>query len=150
MLLRKSIEKTKNFFQTSVLNLKSVLCGEYEKLPKPPLLNPFSYSICESENEQTDEYYTEWESNVDEAKQGKNDSIIPSKEPANEEECSARFMSFEKQNELKNRQEVGRREEKKKGSCRIDKREDPCCHNMTAERELCISSKNEANGYDGW
>ncbi|KAJ0007830.1 hypothetical protein Pint_29799 [Pistacia integerrima] len=137
MLFRESIEKTKNFFQKSLLNLKSVVFGGYEKLPKPPFLNPFSCSICRAENDQTDEYYrdfyTEWESDLDEAKKGKNNSVIPSKEAAKEEdECSARFMSFTKQNALKNKQ-GGRKEEKKKGSFRADKREDQCCHNMNAE-----------------
>ncbi|XP_044485803.1 uncharacterized protein LOC123211260 [Mangifera indica] len=138
MLLRESIEKTKNFLQKSLLNLKLVVFGRYQKLPKPPLLNLFSCSICRAENEQKDEnftdFYTEWESDPDEAKKRNNNSVIESEEAANEEdECSARFMSFAKQNALKNKQEVDRKEEKKKGSFHKDKREDQCCHHMNAD-----------------
>ncbi|CAL1378066.1 unnamed protein product [Linum trigynum] len=59
MQLRESIDKTKTFFQTTLLTLKSLLFGGYQKLPKPPFNNPFSCGTGFNPDHIADhEYYT--------------------------------------------------------------------------------------------
>ncbi|KAK2654849.1 hypothetical protein Ddye_014705 [Dipteronia dyeriana] len=135
MLLRESIGKTKNFFQKTLLNLKSVFFGGYQKLPKPLLLNPFSCTtIGKTKNHQTDLFYdefcNEWECDHEEArkkkKKKKNSMIIASKEPMNEEDASSgKSLMNSKESPLMNKQEEGsNKEEKKRVSFRLDKKGD--------------------------
>ncbi|KAL5756123.1 hypothetical protein ACOSP7_020540 [Xanthoceras sorbifolium] len=138
MLLRESIKKSKNFFQKTLVNLKSLFFGGYQKLPKPALLNPFSCTIGgKAKNHQSDRFYTdfcnEWESDLEEAK--KNSMIIASKDPMNEEDASSgRFMKIAKKSTLQNNQEERKKEERKTGSFRVDKRGDLyCSHAVNAE-----------------
>ncbi|KAK3219777.1 hypothetical protein Dsin_013747 [Dipteronia sinensis] len=139
MLLRDSIGKTKNFFQKTLLNFKSVLFGGYQKLPKPLLLNPFSCTtIGKTKNHQTDRFHSEfcneWECDLEEArkkkkKKKKNSMIIASKEPMNEGDASSgRFLKIAKKSPLLTKQEEGsNKEEKKMVSFRLDKKGDQYC-----------------------
>ncbi|KAI6671903.1 hypothetical protein NL676_006788 [Syzygium grande] len=68
MLLRDSIEKTKNFFNKTLVNLKSILFGGYQKLPKPPSFHPFSYGSSRQKDPQIEKFYAdlcnEWECDI--------------------------------------------------------------------------------------
>lgn len=138
MLISESIEKTKKFFQKSIVNLKSLLFEGYQKLPKPPLLNPFSCSICITKNHHKDLYYTEfcnaWESDLEEAKKRRKNRVTESKKPVNEENASGgNFMKLADQGPVKNKQEERKKEEKKMGCSRMDKNVDQCSQDMNPE-----------------
>ncbi|TXG69061.1 hypothetical protein EZV62_003996 [Acer yangbiense] len=141
MLLRDySIGKTKNFFQKSLVNLKSLFLRGYKKLPKPPLVNPFSCVVAttgKTKNHQTDRFYAEfcneWECDLEAARKKKKKKtkrtsmIIASKEPMIHEDdaSSGRFLKIEKKSPLLNKQEEGsNKEEKKMVSFRSDKKGD--------------------------
>lgn len=138
MLIRESIEKTKNFLQKSLLNLKSFFFGGYQKLPKPPLLKPFSCSTGKTKNHQKDQYYTDfcnaWEYDLEEAKKGRNKNIIASKNKVDEENASSgSFVNYADQSPVKNKHEEPKKEVKKMGSFRMDEREDQCSQNKNPE-----------------
>lgn len=69
MLLRDSIEKTKNLFNKTLVNLKSFFFGGYQKLPKPPPFHPFSCGRSRQEDSQREKFYAhfcnEWEVDLD-------------------------------------------------------------------------------------
>lgn len=138
MLISESIEKTKNFFRKSLVNLKSLLFGGYKKLPKPALLNPFSCSIGIKKNHHKDLYYTEfcnaWESDLDGAKKRRKNKVTESRTPVNEENgSSGSFMKLADEGPVKNKQEERKKEEKKMVSFRMDKNVDQCSQGMTPE-----------------
>lgn len=60
MLLRDSIEKTKKFFNETLVNLKSFFFGGYQKLPKPPSFHPFSCGSSRQKDTQIEKFYADF------------------------------------------------------------------------------------------
>ncbi|KAK9281678.1 hypothetical protein L1049_004582 [Liquidambar formosana] len=119
MMLRKSIDKTKNFFHSTLQNLKSYLFGGYKKLPRASSFNPFSRSCsCSNlKNHQLDHFYADvsgrLESDQDKEKKTEKKSTMSAKEPMMEEDASSgSFMTFAKRSPVKIKQEEGGKEEK--------------------------------------
>jgi hypothetical protein len=82
MLLRNSISNTKKFFRKTLQSFKSLFSGDYQRLPKSPPKNPFSYTHSvdmnivqpTTDHNELDKFYTEftnkWDSDKDGAKKG--------------------------------------------------------------------------------
>ncbi|KAF8027556.1 hypothetical protein BT93_E0458 [Corymbia citriodora subsp. variegata] len=60
MLLRDSIEKTRKFFNKTLVNLKSFFFGGYQKLPKPPSFHPFSCGSSRQKDPQIEKFYADF------------------------------------------------------------------------------------------
>ncbi|XP_030526176.1 uncharacterized protein LOC115737906 [Rhodamnia argentea] len=123
MLLRDSIEKTKNFFNKALVNLKSFIFGGYQKLPKPPSFHPFSCGSSRQDDPQIEKFYAdfcnEWECDLD---KGRSRTQKDAKEQVKdgEDPCSDTAMKHvNHQSPVKNKQqevegERGKTEKKKK------------------------------------
>ncbi|GAV64484.1 hypothetical protein CFOL_v3_08002 [Cephalotus follicularis] len=145
MQLRESTQNTKSFFQKTIKNLKSFIIGGYQKLPQPPLLNPF---CCTSgKHHQTDQFYTtlynERDSDSEREKSKRNNSVvITSKEPMQEEDaCSGSFKKLAKQFPVKNKQEGRRKEGKHTKSHHIGKREEQSSKRMNGVGGQALAQK---------
>ncbi|KAM7475972.1 hypothetical protein LguiB_023215 [Lonicera macranthoides] len=116
MFLRKTIHKTKNFFQNSLQNLKSFLFGGYQKLPKAHPLIPFSISSTNNQKMQhLDNFYREfsehWDSNSNKVVQKKKKNIMSMNEARGYIASNGNFVNYEMQNAVKDTQEEIAREE---------------------------------------
>lgn len=116
MFFRKTIHKTKNFFQNTLQNLKSFLFGDYQKLPKAHPLIPFSISSTNNQKMQhLDNFYREfsehWDSNSNKVVQKKKKNIMSMKEATGDNASNGNFVNYEMQNAVKNTQEERAREE---------------------------------------
>ncbi|KAJ4843568.1 hypothetical protein Tsubulata_040937 [Turnera subulata] len=133
MQLRDSIQKAKIFFHKNLQNLRTLLLGGYEKLPKPTSFKPFSCSSKgHSSNHQTDRYYAdicdEWQCDLEKAMKGNNGSSIVSKPAAGDAEASdASSMKLVK-SPLKKKEERVKEEKNKTGSQL--KKGEPCSKSM--------------------
>ncbi|XP_058192467.1 uncharacterized protein LOC131309838 [Rhododendron vialii] len=117
MLLRKAVQNTKIFLHKTLQNLKSVLIGGYQKLPKSRSLNPNSQNV-----QQLDDFYKDfselWESDNEKMKKNKKTSAF-AKVLVEEE--------GEERNSLINRDEEREMDVKKTGrNSREGKRGEPC------------------------
>lgn len=153
MRISESIKKTKNFFQKSLVNLKSLLFGGYRKPPKPPLLNSFSCGSRITKNHHKDLYYTEfcnaWESDLEEAKKRRKNKVTDSKKPVNEENASSGSLTkLADPGSVKTKQEERTKEEKKMGSSRMDKKVDQCSQDMNPESYALAQKMKELDMMD--
>lgn len=137
MQLRESIQKTKKFFHKTLQNLKSLLFGGYQKLPKPATFNPFSCGNSNIKNHQIDQYYTnfcnEWECDLEKAMTRKNNGIMVSKEPITDQNHVSNESSMKLAKSPLKKKEEGGKEEKNKKSCQLRK------------GEQCSKSMNEGS-----
>ncbi|KAI4355644.1 hypothetical protein L6164_004394 [Bauhinia variegata] len=134
MLLRETIRKTKVFFNKTLFNFKSFFFGGYQKLPRSLSFNPFS---CASSNALTytrdefyNEFYDEWQSDLNRIKKNGDYSISGStKEPEISDAGTGSIVKFEKPSPVKD-SHVGSgkaKEKKNKGhSQSAGKREGLC------------------------
>lgn len=121
MKLMESIQNTKSFFHKTVDNLKSFFFVGYQKLPKPPLPDPFSCTGgCRKRHQKVrffDDIFNDWEVGLEEAKTGmKNNDMILKEQVREEDENSENLMKFEDKSLAKNKSSKngGKEEEKKK------------------------------------
>lgn len=127
MLLRSSISSTKKFFQKTLKNFKSLFSpGYYERLPKTPPHNHFSYSVAgvkdmdmnsNTSYHESDKYCTDfnvqWDSEQEKARRRtkKKDAILPSPTKQQNEVYSGSYISLSNASPAKKKNQVEKREE---------------------------------------
>ncbi|XP_028771758.1 uncharacterized protein LOC114728985 [Neltuma alba] len=133
MLLRETIDKTKVLFHKTFRNVKSFLCGGYQRPPRSLSFNPFTCSSCYGRTYRRDQFYNEFydhlQSDLSIIKRVDSDALPGSKEPPEDGDasCTGNYMSFAKQSERKSKHE-GQVKRKTKGSYRVGKKEDLSHH----------------------
>ncbi|KAJ9568323.1 hypothetical protein OSB04_004289 [Centaurea solstitialis] len=65
MLLKRTIHKTRIFFNKTLQNFKSFIFGRYKKLRKPPSLNLFSTNVNNTKMQHLDDFYKEFCDHLD-------------------------------------------------------------------------------------
>ncbi|XP_054781219.1 uncharacterized protein LOC129288595 [Prosopis cineraria] len=135
MLLRETIDKTKVLFHKTFRNVKSFLCGGYQRLPTSLSFNPFTCSSGYGRNYTRDQFYNEFydhlQSDLSIIKRVNSDVLSGSKEPPEVEDasCTGSFMKFSKQREQTSTHE-GRAKHKIKGTYQVGKKKENLSHHQ--------------------
>ncbi|KAL4335332.1 hypothetical protein GQ457_07G031850 [Hibiscus cannabinus] len=123
MLVMESIQKTKNMFHKSVVNLKYFLSVGYQKISKTTLPDPFSCSGCSRKKGRKDRAFADfsynWEIGLEESEMMMNDAIIAmslKEQMRDEDECNGSLMNFSDTSQEKKVKETGGEEGGKKVS----------------------------------
>ncbi|XVF74584.1 hypothetical protein PTKIN_Ptkin13bG0121500 [Pterospermum kingtungense] len=126
MLLRETIQKTKNFFHKTVENLKCFFFVGYQKLSKPALPAPFSCTGGSRKGHQKDRFHADWEVGLEEAKMRKKNAMTLKQQMKEEDECSSEIcVNFADTSPVKSIKESEGKEEKKQvGSSQLSKGEE--------------------------
>lgn len=155
MLLRDSIQKTKNFFHKTVESLKSFIFVGYQKLSKPALPAPFSCTGNSRKKHQKDRFYTDFcndweaEAGVEAAAKMRNNNAMTLKQQMKEEdECSGSSLNFSETSPVKKnkKQTEGKDDEKKKkkkqvGSSQLSKGEEQYYYKRNGGEGYALAQK---------
>lgn len=154
MLLRISISDTKEFFQKALQNFKSFFCPGYQKLPKTPPHNRFSFSVAAASvmelgtnhnYEELEKFYSDftekWDSEKEKAsKRNKKKAVLSStkqeKEVRNESSISLNNASLaQEKNQMEKREECGYQNNKRSLTHQRGKQQDSSFNAMVDVRE---------------
>ncbi|KAL3511792.1 hypothetical protein ACH5RR_024509 [Cinchona calisaya] len=141
MLLRRTLYKTKDFFQKTLKNLKSFLFGGYQKLPKAPFVNPFfSASNSSRKMQELDDFYRgfseQWDSlNIS--------AITPSVLMVEDGECSQNHNMNTAEQIIMDNMRIMRRMEENKG-----KREEACGHSENGGSQSLAQKMKELEMFE--
>ncbi|XP_027343220.1 uncharacterized protein LOC113855787 [Abrus precatorius] len=158
MLLPSSISNTMKFLQKTVDNFKSCFSPRYQKLPKTPQHNHFSYSVaaasvmdvhnnpCYKELEKFYSDFTQqWDSGKERGKRrNKKKSVLPSPAKQNEEEQhNGSFISLNNaKDQMKKREECDKQKNKRSLTHQRGKQQDSSLTSMrTKENGNCMVQK---------
>ncbi|OMO66742.1 Helicase-like, DEXD box c2 type [Corchorus olitorius] len=124
-ILRSCRRRGKEYYENLCMKAVNQSIG-YQKLSKPPLLEvPFSCTGCSRRKHPKDQfYYEDWELGLDEARQRK-ESMTLKEKIAEDDECGESFMNFADKSPVKEKKQVGGKEERKRvGSSKLRKGEE--------------------------
>ncbi|KAF3450757.1 hypothetical protein FNV43_RR06846 [Rhamnella rubrinervis] len=145
MLLKETIDKSKNLFHKTLQNLKSSFFGGYQKLPRSLPCNPFSCGYGKMKNCKADKYYTdfydEWESHLDMISKRAGNATMASKDVMKEENARSESIVFPKQSPVKTKQEAGLKEKKKTGSSNLGKAKESNAQKMVNSGGFALAQK---------
>ncbi|KAM7255695.1 hypothetical protein ACFE04_008593 [Oxalis oulophora] len=149
MQLRESVKRTRLYVNKTIKDLTSLFLGGYQKLPKPPILNPFSCSSRRHwKNHQNDEiyreFYNDWDSELAKKKKSCTAAVAAAKQAViidkdEEEDLSfnGSFMKFAKQSPVKSSRIKDQEENTK--AVRKGKREDQ--KSIRMDRDVVLAHK---------
>lgn len=145
MLLKETIDKSKNLFHKTLQNLKSSFFGGYQKLSKSLSFNPFYCGCGKLKNCKADQYYTdfydEWESHLDKISKRASNATVASKDVMKEENACIESIVFPKQSPVKTKQDAGLKEKKKIGSSHLGKAKESNAQNMVNSGGFALAKK---------